>query len=113
MELSEAAHHAACTAAEKAENAAVGCNSGLESLRKLLESLACAVWGRDVGLGGAQRSTKPIVELVAEATTTAHQACTEEMLNAVKSLATQVRCKHAICPCSATSLVLSSVNEIS
>ena len=90
LEECETAQHAATTAAIKTEDAAAGCQTGLESLRKLLEDLAGGVWGRDVGIDGARRGSKPVVELVAEAATAAHQACTEEMITAVKSLATQV-----------------------
>lgn len=90
MEVSENTQRTAFTAASNAENLAAGCQAGLDDVRKLLGGVAAGVWGRDLGSEGALRGGKPVVELVAEVTNTARQACTEEMLNAVKSLANQV-----------------------
>lgn len=90
MEALEKMQQAICTSAAGAQDVAERCNKDLDELKNALCSVAGAVWGREVALDGPARTTKPVMELLSDMASTLSQACTEEMLDAVKSLATQV-----------------------
>jgi hypothetical protein len=102
MEIFEDSQKAVSTAAESSKQVATGCAEGMVELRKTLDRMVGAVWG-EVGLEGAACSGKPLIEDIVAASSTYRQACTEEMLNAVRSLASQV--------CLSTCLVSAGSND--
>lgn len=90
VEEAERLHQVARTTASGAEKMASNCTSKVEDLQKLVQALVGGIWGWDTDLGRAAHSTKPLHDLVAELSTTVRNSCTEDMLNAVKTLTTQV-----------------------
>lgn len=90
VEEVENSQRASSLAAASAEQVSSDCQSRLHELRKQLETIAGGIWGRDVGMDGPVRAGKPVVELLDDVSRISRQACTEEMLESVKTLVSQV-----------------------